>query len=116
MATITPTKVSEVPAKKAFAASAPSGDEVVPLGNTTIVEFKNTHASSITVTLTAQITAYQVQGVGAVSKGNQSVALAQNEEAIFVIENPGPYMNSNGRLAFSYTSGDAEMLLRAVYH
>ncbi len=99
----------------AFAASAPAGDTVKWSGGDVILEFRNGHASSITITIPKTLNNVKVADVGNVVPPDRVEALAAGAECVFRFKRDeiSGYLN-NGILAINYTSGNAALVVRVL--
>lgn len=114
MATIVPTRMDQSGATVTFAATESGGDQIVYPGNLTVVEFRNTHASAITVSIAPTAAAINtVAGSVATPTRTQSIAAGATWEIAFDGRNVEPYLNASGRLPFTYTSHNVALLVSA---
>ena len=84
----------------AFVASTPAGDTVKWEGGALLLEFRNGHASSITITIAPVQTTAKISGVGNVSVPSRVLALAAGNDGLFQFraDEVSAYVNSSGLL------------------
>jgi len=105
MATINAAAIGEALSLVVPSSTAGGGDEIAPNGaNSLLLMFRNTNASARTVTVTVQTASIRETGLGVITKPNPSRSLAVNEEGAIHLENLGPYLNANGRIALTYSA------------
>lgn len=117
MALLTKTIPVQAGAAAAFVASTPGGDTVAWGGGDILLEFRNGHASSITINVAPVATSARVANVGEVTPlPTRSLALAAGADGIFRFKRDeiSAYLNASGILSITYTSGNAALVVRAV--
>lgn len=116
IAAITPT---EDLAAAAFTATASGGDAITVTDSSKdlVIEFLNNHSAAVTAIVTPNKTSFNVQGIGAVSKAAESLAVAGNGgTGVMVIPASllPTYLDANSRVPITYTSHNALLLVRAL--
>lgn len=116
MALITPSTPKIAGAAHAFGASAPTGDEVQYGGGDVLIEFRNGHNASITVTIAPTKTTGVVPGAGRVPVPSRTQAIAAGADFVFAFKSSEVrnYLNANRRIPIAYTGGNVAMTLRAL--
>ena len=117
MALITKISPVQAGAVAAFVATAPAGDTVVWGGGDLLLEFRNGHASSITISIAPVQASAIVPSVGQVSPlPTRSLALAAGADGVFRFKRDeiSAYLNTSNILSISYTGGNVALLIRAV--
>jgi hypothetical protein len=117
MATITAQKISEAGDNDiTFAAVEATGDQVINTGKVWLW-LKNSEATTITITITAQDTDPVVNGYGTLTKENATILLdgADTEGLI----GPFPqfaFSDDSGYIQITYTSSGEGITLAALYY
>lgn len=115
MATITPVVPVLEGALKALVATVTGGDqmEYAP-GTDLLIEFFNGHVSSITVNIVPTQATGRVPGAGLVTIPTRSLAIGAGLWGSFLLkaEEVKAYLNAQGRIPLTYTSGNVALLLR----
>lgn len=105
MATINAAAIGEALSLVVPSSTAGGGDQIAPNGAASLaLHFRNTNASARTITVSVQVQSVNQPGIGAVTKADRTISLNMNGEALVHLENLGPYLNSSGRVALSYTA------------
>lgn len=102
MAELTVQEIAEAGLTASYTAAAAGGDSLKNDGRT-FLHVKNGGAGSTTVTVTAQRTAANVQGMGGLTKGNAGGAVAAGAEGFF---GPFPslaFNDATGKVAIGYS-------------
>lgn len=102
----------------AFVASTPAGDKVSYGGGDLFLEFRNSHASSITITIPKVQTSAIAPGAGALAVPDKVLALAAGADGVFRFKRGevSAYVDTLGQLTINYTSGNALLLVRPLEH
>ncbi len=116
MALIVTTKPVKAGALAAYTASNPAGDKGSWSGGDVIVEFRNGHASSITVTIPKVQATAVAPGVGSIAVPDivAAVVNAQDWAIRLKKEEISAYLDTNGQFSINYTSGNALLLVRVM--
>lgn len=116
MANINPINPVIAGADNAFVATAPAGDAIVYSGGDIIVEFRNTHASAVTVNFAPTKASGVVPGAGKVTIPTRSLEVGAGEDAAFLFKRSevSAYVDTNGRIPITYTNGHVDLLVRPM--
>lgn len=112
MATLTVESIVEAGLNATDNAAAGGGD-AIPNSGAEVLHVKNGGGASITVTVTAQQTAQQVPGFGAMTKADAAVAVPAGEER-FIGPFPKGAFNDSGGLAQITYSGVTSVTVAAL--
>lgn len=85
-------------------ASAAGGGDTFPNDGKTMLHVKNGGGSSITLTVTTQVTSQNVPGLGPVDVANETYTVANGSERMIGFFNPSRFNNASGQVAIGYSS------------
>lgn len=104
MATLTRQDMVEAGLLATYAACAGGGDVVDNADGLTFLHVKNGSGGSITVTVTAQVAAFQTPGMGPMTKANVAVAIGAAAEKFLGPFAKQAFNTAAGQLAITYSA------------
>lgn len=117
MATIASVVALEGMTTATSTATAAGGDELTAEnGRNLVIEFRNGHSSAVTATVTPFVTSVGDARIGVASKAAITQSIPAGAERVVLI--PAAvlplYLNASGRVALSYSSHDAALVVRGI--
>ncbi len=97
-------------------ATVSGGDSVLLGAARTVVVFRNTHVSAITINLVPTVAIAPQTGVGVAPTPTRSRVAAAGELAVFDLKplEMGAYLDGTGNVNFTYTSHNVLLLVSAI--
>ena len=113
MAELTLQQITEAGGAVTYASASGSGDTADNSGST-FLHIKNGSESSITVTITAEVTTVENTIYGDLTKANASIAVAATGEAFIGPFKPAAFNDSDAEIAITY-SAVTSLTIAALY-
>ena len=102
MATISVQTITESGITPTFASATADGD-VMDNDGSTFLLVKNGGESSITITITAQVTSVKTQLFGETTKSNATLAIAAGAEGMIGPFSPSAFNTDNSQISITYS-------------